>query len=50
MTSAFCLREKKTVDIKDEQVVTTSNGLRRATGVCPTCGVTVSKILGKAAV
>jgi ribosomal protein S27AE len=47
MTQAFCLREKKTVPIKNEEVVTTANGLKRAKGVCPTCGVGVSKILGK---
>jgi hypothetical protein len=47
MTQAFCLRQKKAVEIKDEQITQTKNGLRRASGICPECGAGVSKILGK---
>ena len=45
--SGYCLKCKKSVDIKDAQAITMKNGKPATKGVCPTCGTTIFKI-GKA--
>jgi DNA-directed RNA polymerase subunit RPC12/RpoP len=46
--TGYCLKCKKTVEIKDAQPITMKNGKPATTGVCPTCGTKIYKI-GKAA-
>jgi len=46
--SGYCLKCKKSVDIKNPQPVVMKNGKHATKGVCPNCGTTIFKI-GKAA-
>jgi len=46
--SGYCLKCKKSVDIKNPQAITMKNGKPATKGTCPTCGTTIFKI-GKAA-
>ncbi len=43
--SGFCVKCKKTVEIKNPQIVTTKNGRKAVKGVCPTCGTTVFRFI-----
>ena len=45
---AYCMKDKRMVEIKDPRSVTMKNGKPATRGVCPNCGTTVFKI-GKAA-
>ena len=45
--SGYCLKCKKSVDIKEPQAITMKNGKPATKGVCPNCGTTIFKI-GKA--
>lgn len=47
MPTAYCVKEKKTVEIKDPKEVVLKNGRRALQGVCPNCGTKVTRILGK---
>lgn len=48
MATGFCMKEKKTVEIKDPESVTMKNGRPATTGVCPDCGTKIFRIIGKA--
>lgn len=49
MVNARCMKCKKSVEMKDGKETITANGkTRMLKGVCPDCGTTVCKILGKA--
>ncbi len=41
---AFCLKERKKVEMKDPKQITMKNGKPATQGVCPTCGTRVFKI------
>jgi NAD-dependent SIR2 family protein deacetylase len=43
--TAYCVKCKKKVEIKDAQKVTMKNGRPALKGVCPECGTGVYKIL-----
>lgn len=43
-----CMRCKKTVTIKNPEIVIMKNGMKAAKGVCGECGTKVFRILGKA--
>jgi hypothetical protein len=43
----YCLKDKKTVEIKDPKPITMKNGKPATTGTCPLCGTKIYKI-GKA--
>ena len=43
-----CMKCKKQVTIKDPQEIVWKNGMKVASGSCPTCGTGVNRILGKA--
>lgn len=45
--TGYCLKCKKSTDIKDAQAITMKNGKPATKGTCPTCGTTIFKI-GKA--
>jgi endogenous inhibitor of DNA gyrase (YacG/DUF329 family) len=47
MVEAYCVKCKKTVQMKDENETKTSKGTRMMKGKCPSCGTTVCRILGK---
>lgn len=44
--AGFCVRCKKSVNIKGAKKVTLKNGRKATTGVCPTCGTKVFRIGG----
>lgn len=44
---AFCLKERKKVEMKDPKQITMKNGKPATQGVCPNCGTKIFKI-GKA--
>lgn len=44
----YCFRCKKKVLIKFGEEITTKNNMRMWKGICPNCGTSTSKILGKA--
>ncbi len=44
---AFCLKERKKVEMKDPRQITMKNGKPATQGVCPNCGTKIFKI-GKA--
>ncbi len=48
-TEAYCVKCRKTVEIKDPQETTMKNGRPATKGVCPTCGTGVFRIGGGAA-
>jgi len=43
-----CMKCRKQVEIKNGKETVTKNKMRMLKGVCPKCGTTVCKILGKA--
>jgi len=43
----YCMKCKKKVEMKDENISRTNKGLRMAKGKCPVCGTTVCAMLGK---
>lgn len=47
MAEARCMKCKKQVEVKDGKEVIMKNGMKALSGVCPTCGTKVFKILGK---
>ncbi|MFQ5940210.1 MAG: DUF5679 domain-containing protein [Nitrososphaerales archaeon] len=47
MTTAYCVKCRKKVDMKNPKAVTLKNGRPATSGVCPNCGTKVFKI-GKA--
>ena len=46
MAQAYCVKDKKKVEIKNPQAVTMKNGKPATKGVCPDCGTTVYRIGG----
>jgi hypothetical protein len=44
MAEAYCVKDKKKVEIKNPQAVTMKNGKPATKGVCPDCGTTVYRI------
>jgi Domain of unknown function (DUF5679) len=44
MTQAYCVKDRKMVDIKDPKATTLKNGRPAIQGVCPTCGTRVTRI------
>lgn len=48
MVSGRCMKCKANVEIKNGKETVTSNKRKMLKGVCPKCGTTVCKILGKA--
>lgn len=46
--TGYCVKEKKTVEIKDSTEIVMKNGMKAASGTCPDCGTKVFRILGKA--
>lgn len=47
MATAYCMKCRKKVEIKDAKQITLKNGRPAMQGVCPTCGTKVFRI-GKA--
>jgi endogenous inhibitor of DNA gyrase (YacG/DUF329 family) len=47
MATAYCMKCRKKVDIKDAKQITLKNGRPAMQGSCPTCGTKVFRI-GKA--
>jgi hypothetical protein len=45
--TGYCVKCKKSKDMKDEQKVTMKNGRLAVKGKCPDCGTGMYKILGK---
>lgn len=43
-SQAYCVKCRKTVDIKNPEQVTMKNGRPATKGVCPTCGTGVYRI------
>ena len=48
MTEGYCVKCKKTVQMKDVKEVVNKRGMKMAKGKCPNCATTVCRILGKA--
>ena len=48
MSKGYCVKCKKSREMKNEQQVTLKNGRRAAKGKCPECGTSMFRILGKA--
>ncbi len=46
MTEAYCMKQKKKVQMKDEQPITMKNGKPAIQGVCSECGTRMFKIGG----
>ncbi len=46
MVQAYCVKDRKKVEIKNAKTVTMKNGRSAVQGVCPTCGTKVFR-LGK---
>ncbi len=44
----FCVKCRKKVTIKNPEIVTLKNNRKAVKGVCPNCGTTVYRFLGKA--
>jgi hypothetical protein len=47
MATAYCMKDRKKVEIKDAKQITLKNGRPAMQGVCPICGTKVFRI-GKA--
>lgn len=45
---AYCVKDRKMVDIQDPKEITTSNGRLAWQGTCPECGTKVTRIGGVA--
>ena len=48
MATGYCMKDKKTVEIKDAEDVVMKNNMKATKGVCPDCGTKIFRILGKA--
>ncbi|HEV8053385.1 MAG: hypothetical protein H0X16_00305 [Chloroflexi bacterium] len=46
MAEAYCVKDKRKVEIKDPQQITMKNGKPAIKGTCPDCGTSVFKIGG----
>ena len=46
MAQAYCVKDKKKVEVKDPVHITMKNGKPALQGVCPECGTKVFKIGG----
>ena len=46
MAQAYCVKDKKKVEIKDPQAITMKNGKPATKGTCPDCGGSVFRIGG----
>jgi len=46
---AYCLREKKRVQMKDPKPVVTANGGSAVSGTCPSCGAALYKLVSRTA-
>ncbi|MEX1113000.1 MAG: DUF5679 domain-containing protein [Patescibacteria group bacterium] len=44
MVQAYCVKERKKVEMKDPKEVTLKNGRPAVSGVCPDCGTKLFKI------
>jgi predicted RNA-binding Zn-ribbon protein involved in translation (DUF1610 family) len=44
MVQAYCVKDRKMVDIKDAREITLKNGRKATQGVCPNCGTKVTRI------
>jgi hypothetical protein len=44
MTEAYCVKDKKKVEIQSPQSITMKNGKPAVTGTCPQCGTKVFRI------
>lgn len=49
MVQAYCVKDRKMVDMKDPKEITLKNGRSATQGTCPTCGTKVTRIGGNAA-
>jgi len=47
MVKGRCMRCKTQVEIKNPKEVVMKNKMKAATGVCPSCGTKVFRIIGK---
>jgi len=47
MPEAYCVKEKKKVEMKDPEDVVMKNGRKALKGTCPDCGTKMFKIKGK---
>jgi hypothetical protein len=43
----YCVKCKEKREVTDAAVQENANGRRMAKGICPVCGTTVTRILGK---
>jgi hypothetical protein len=46
MSTAYCMKDKRTVEISAPREVTLKNGRAAVQGVCPICGTKVTRIKG----
>ena len=46
MVQAYCVKDRKMVDMKDPQQITLKNGRSAMQGTCPDCGTKVTRIGG----
>lgn len=44
MVQAYCVKDRKMVDMKDPKQITLKNGRPATQGVCPHCGTKVTRI------
>lgn len=44
--SAYCVKDRKMVEMKDPHEITMKNGRKAMQGTCPTCGTKVTRIMG----
>ncbi len=44
MVQAYCVKERKKVEMKDPKEVTLKNGRPAVSGICPNCGTKLFKI------
>jgi Domain of unknown function (DUF5679) len=47
MATAYCVKDRKTVEMSHPKQVTFKNGRKALSGTCARCGTKVFKILGK---
>ncbi len=48
MVQAYCVKDRKMVDVQNPQEITLKNGRKAVQGTCPNCGTKVTKIGGSA--
>ena len=46
MAEAYCVKDKKKVEVQNPQQITMKNGKKALSGTCPKCGTKVFKIGG----